>query len=38
MSKNDHGALASLILEKELRLVKQLILEISNEWLQHNGS
>jgi hypothetical protein len=36
--KNDQGALALMILEKELRLIKPLILEISNERLWSNGS
>jgi hypothetical protein len=34
----DQGALALLIREKKMRLVKQLILEIANKRLQHNGS
>jgi hypothetical protein len=36
--QNGQGALALLILKKKLGIIKQLILEISNEWLWHNGS
>jgi hypothetical protein len=37
-AQNGQGELALLILKKKLGLVRCLLLDISNEWLWHNGS